>query len=346
MVRGRTPLGVVLGLALAAAATLTLAGRAASAPRLAPVPADRLVASALAALAADRPLTGQVAATVDLGLPKLVSSRLGAAAGPLDAISGEHRLRIWSSPEGRRLAELLPAAERAVVVGRGGVWAWDSTTFTAWRLADGPPPPAPAAAAEAASLADPLALAHRALAAVRPTTAVSVAAGVRVAGRPAYLLRLAPRQAGTLVGRVEVAVDAASRLPLRVAVWPRGAAHPALAAAFTSLRLGPVDSAVFEFRPPPGAAVRRPPAAPAGARAAPRYLPRVVGAGWTAVVALPLPREAAAAMQAGPVGRAGLLPFSGPLLSAWLARRGDDAWLLYGAVPQAALLAAERRLPS
>jgi hypothetical protein len=189
-------------------------------------------------------------------------------------------------------------------------------------------------------LVDPLALARRSLAALDPSTAVSVAAGARVAGRPAYVLRLVPRTRETLVGRVEVAVDAARRVPLRVAVYARGAAKPAVQAAFTRVRFGPVDPATFSFRPPPGATVRRP-GLPEGRGRAPEYLPRTFGTGWATVVALPLPGSATP----GPELTA-LLPFSGPLFSARLAARGEDRWLLYGAVPQAALVAAEAKLPS
>jgi outer membrane lipoprotein-sorting protein len=327
--------------ALLVAVPVTVAGRAASAPRLRPLPADRLVASVAAALAAAPPLQGELTAHVDLGLPSLELP--GVGADRFASFFGDHRLRVWSSPDGHKLADLLPAAERSLVAGRDGAWAWDSSTFTAWRLADGPT----ARAADPSGLldlADPLALARRSLAAIQPSTAVSVAAGARVAGRPAYVLRLVPRTGATLVGRVEVAVDAARRVPLRVAVYARGAAKPSVQAAFTRVRFGPVDPATFTFRPPPGATVRRPRLPedrPEHRGRAPEYRPRTFGTGWATVVALPLPSSA----RPGPELTA-LLPFSGPLFSARLAVRGDDRWLLYGAVPQAALAAAEAKLPS
>ena len=328
--------------ALLVAVPVAVAGRAASAPRLQPLPADRLVASVAAALAAEPSLQGELAARVDLGLPSLAGVP-GASGDQFASFFGDHRLRLWSSPDGHRLADLLPAAERSLVAGRDGAWAWDSSSFTAWRLADGPAVRAVDALdpSRLLGLVDPLALARRSLAALDPSTAVSVAAGARVAGRPAYVLRLVPRTRETLVGRVEVAVDAARRVPLRVAVYARGAAKPAVQAAFTRVRFGPVDPATFSFRPPPGATIRRPglPKEPPGR--APEYLPRTFGSGWATVVALPLPGSARPSPEL-----TALLPFSGPLFSARLAVRGEDRWLLYGAVPQAALVAAEAKLPS
>ncbi len=40
-----------------------------------------------------------------------------------------------------------------------------------------------------------------------------------------------------------------------------------------------------------------------------------------------------------------LLPLSGPLLSIRLVDRTDHGWLLYGLVPQSALVDAARELP-
>src|SRR2546426_227734 len=73
------------------------------------------------------------------------------------------------------------------------------------RGSDEVPGPSPGTALE---LADPLTLARRALRAITPTTSVTVEPDARVAGRPAYALVLRPRTPSTLVGRVEVDIDA------------------------------------------------------------------------------------------------------------------------------------------
>jgi hypothetical protein len=79
-----------------------------------------------------------------------------------------------------------------------------------------------------------------------------------VAGRDAYTLTLEPRTDQTLVGKVEVDIDAHTWLPLRAAVFARGAAGPAVSAGFTSVDFGPIDPSIYHFTPPPGTKVIRP----------------------------------------------------------------------------------------
>ena len=98
--------------------------------------------------------------------------------------------------------------------------------------------------------------AKRFLAAVGPTTTVRVADNVTVAGRAAYQLELAPKSTQSLIGRVDIAVDAATSLPLRVQVFARGAASPAYSVGFTALSFARPDPSNFTFTPPPGAKVR------------------------------------------------------------------------------------------
>src|SRR5439155_18457066 len=83
----------------------------------------------------------------------------------------------------------------------------------------------------------------------------SVGGTARVAGRAAYVLVVEPRTSATLVGRIEVSIDAESHLPLRVAVFARGAGAPAISAGFTAVGFGPIPPRTFAFSPPPGATV-------------------------------------------------------------------------------------------
>jgi hypothetical protein len=230
----------------------------------------------------------------------------------------------------------------------GQAWAWDWQSFTATRLASGGPgasqaPPSPM------ELMDPRIVAERALQAIAPTTSVTVGPPERVAGRSAYVLVLRPRTTETLVGEVRIAVDAVRRIPLSVAVTARGADTPALSAAFSSVRFGPVDPSVYAFVPPKGARIEQGGGGPmfhdaatsegaaSGADQIGEYA-RTFGHGWTTVVALRLP---ASANDAGLGG----LALSGNLLSVRLVERGNHTWLVYGAVPQAALAAVEDQLP-
>lgn len=355
-------LAVAAVLVAATLSGVTLAARGTAAPTLRPLAAGTLVASVLRSLSAPGPVSGELRARVDLGLPS-VPAGAPAPDDPvlraLDAVNGDHRVRVWRSEDGLRIAELLPAAELGLFVSRTGrgaeAWLWDSQTFTAHRL--GPVGPGPARLEHPAELFDPVELSRLSLHALSPTTRVFVGSSASVAGRAAYRLVLEPRQARTLVGRVEIDVDAARRVPLGVAVFARGAGSPGLSVAFHSVSFSPIGPATFRFTPPPGATVRTVAPGPyrAPAMAGPlhasgrdghgerldRYV-RVFGEGWETVVAYRLQGPLASG---GGLDLRSLLPFSGALFSARLAHRADHAWLMVGAVPQSRLAEVERELP-
>src|SRR5207245_8722603 len=98
---------------------------------------QRLLASAIRAAQHNGPVSGTATVRVDLGLPQLPTSDFGPRAGALSLLSdlsGDHTLRVWRSRDGFRVAELLPAAERAVFATKRAVWLWDSTNLTAYRV--------------------------------------------------------------------------------------------------------------------------------------------------------------------------------------------------------------------
>src|SRR5262249_51474769 len=147
-------------------------------------------------------------------------------------------------------------------------WLWSSPEYTAVHLYDADDiarlREAGAAASTAATPAersrllhmfDPLALARQALDAVSPTTTVGMGSPERVAGRPAYVLVLTPKDAATLIGRVTVDVDAATHVPLAVRVYAKGASSPAVSTAFVRVVYDPIPASVYRFTPPPGAKV-------------------------------------------------------------------------------------------
>jgi outer membrane lipoprotein-sorting protein len=96
-----------------------------------------------------------------------------------------------------------------------------------------------------------------------------------VAGRPAYTLRASPRHDGGLLGRAELAFDAARGVPLRFAVYATGNDTPVLELKATGVSYGDVPASTFAVAPPAGAKVvdfdpsSHGGADPAGARKAP-----------------------------------------------------------------------------
>jgi hypothetical protein len=97
--------------------------------------------------------------------------------------------------------------------------------------------------------------AKQVLAAVGPTTAVSVSSNVSVAGQAAYALVLAPKDHRSLVGQVQVDVDARNGVPLRLQVFARGASTPAFQVGFTAVQFVTPAAADLTFTPPAGATV-------------------------------------------------------------------------------------------
>jgi outer membrane lipoprotein-sorting protein len=215
--------------------------------------------------------------------------------------------------------------------------------------------PAPVAVPAPAALraVTPVQAVNRLLAAIGQTTSVTVAGTTEVAGQPAYQLAIAPKSPQSLIGRIVVAVDASSYLPLSLQVFARGSSSPAFSIGFTSITLGRPAMSNFTFTPPPGAHVKTVKLPAAGSFAArgqaaigvpaARCLLRNVHAGSPGPAlraALRAARAAAVhqgAVHQGAVGlaRPGLLPF-GAALPAGTTTFGQG-WLTVAAIPAPAL---------
>ena len=81
---------------------------------------------------------------------------------------------------------------------------------------------------------------------------VSVIGPVRVAGVEAAGLRLTPAGTASTVDHVDLWADPATGLPLRVDLYGRGSATPALTTAFTGITLRTPDPGAVRFRAPEG----------------------------------------------------------------------------------------------
>jgi outer membrane lipoprotein-sorting protein len=154
-----------------------------------------------------------------------------------------------------------------------------------------------AAGSAAASVPTPQQLARQILAAVGPTSVVSVQRNVMVAGQAAYQLAIAPKSSRSLIGQVTIAIDASKSFPLRVQVFARGATSPAFSLGFTSLTFGRPAASNFAFTPPAGAKVKTV-TVPAGRGALP-FADLLSGLGGPAGVRVP------PLIRLGHAGRAG-----------------------------------------
>ncbi|MFI1996469.1 outer membrane lipoprotein carrier protein LolA [Actinoplanes sp. NPDC020271] len=276
---------------------------------------DRSAAQLLVDLQSANPagLSGTVVQSADLGLPGIagLASNLGGASasgnGLTSLIAGSNTARVWYAGEDKvRFALQGTQGETDVIRNGADVWQWSSSDNTGKHLklpADtgsktgralpGSVPSTPQEAADAA------------LAAIDPTTKVQTTGAAEVAGRDAYELVLSPKDSDSLVGQVRLAIDAEQHIPLRVEVYAKGAAKPAVRVAFDSISFSVPDAEQFTFNPPPGAKVDEPgtpsadsnktKGAPKHSSAAPAKPsakgeePKIIGKGWTTVVSAKVP---------------------------------------------------------
>lgn len=233
-------------------------------------------------------LSGTVVSTSRLGLPSLPSLDSGGVS-PTDLASGSHTVRVWLKGEDQsRLALTGQLAESDAIHNGRDVWLYSSqqNSVAHYRLTEpAVPPPAPP------SGVTPQALASRLLAAINPSTTVTVERNLRVAGRDAYQLRLRPKAPESLIDSAVLAVDGQTKVPLRVQVLAKGGQDPAFEVGFTQVQFRAPSDDVFQFTPPPGAKVTEKqlpagehhgngqPQVPASSQS-----PRVLGDSWTSVL--------------------------------------------------------------
>jgi outer membrane lipoprotein-sorting protein len=246
-----------------------------------PLP-EKTPAEVIALLASHKTHTfsGTIEQTSQLGLPELPAAppTSGPAspdgvASVMEFLTGEHTARVFmDGPTNARIQVVDRLAERDIVRHNNDVWFYSSKDNSAAHLTlpahalqlaepsqtepsqTGPSHTDPSDTGMPAPRT-PEELAGKFLAMADSTTAVTVGPDVETAGRQAYTLQLEPRTDATLVGRVTVAVDSQTGMPLSVKVTARGAAEPVFSAGFTSLSLEAPDQALFNFAPPPGSKV-------------------------------------------------------------------------------------------
>ena len=247
-------------------------------------------AAQLLAEAADSvtpPLTGTVVETASFGLPALPAT--GNPTSLSSLLTGSHTVRVWyASPSHFRLAAPQSLSESDVIRNGNTAWLWQSTLnqVTKFTL------PAHSAASQPAVPKQPLTpqqAAQQVLAAVGPTTTVSVASNVTVAGQAAYGLVLAPKDARSLVGQIQIDIDGSNGVPLRLQVFARGASSPAFQVGYTDIHFVTPASADLNFTPPPGAKITQVNMADGDRRSMGNASSGVstIGSGWLAVLKLP-----------------------------------------------------------
>lgn len=261
-------------------------------------------------------LSGTVKISTDLGLPDLgglegdlmsgatPSGGEGSSADPsaklTELATGTHTLRVAADgPDKQKLSLLENAAEYSLIHNGKDVWGYDSASNEVYH----------GTAAEGAEQrteetpATPKGLTEEALKAVDDTTSVTVDGTAHVAGRDAYKLLIEPKQSGSTVGAISVAVDAETGMPLKFTLTPASGGAAVVDAGFTKVSFAKPAASTFDFSPPKGAKVTE-----EGSVAAPEHSSErpeeelgegleglnVIGEGWTSVAVLDSGAEGAA----------------------------------------------------
>ncbi|MEU9098121.1 DUF2092 domain-containing protein [Streptomyces sp. NPDC048361] len=315
---------VPVAVAGVAAATIGLVPALAAAgdPGLPKISAQQLIEKMAAS--DTQQLSGTVKISTDLGLPGGLDS-LGSfapkgggsatSAAPQDKLtelaSGTHTLRVAADgPDRQKVSVLEDAAEYSLIHNGDDVWAYDSGSNQAYHAQHSAADEAKAHGGktegkdgktdggktpDAGVPTTPKALADQFLKNVDPTTAVSVDGTVQVAGHDAYQLVIKPKQSGSTIGSVRIAVDAKTGVPLKFTLSSSAGGKAVVDAGFTKVDFSKPSASTFSFTPPKGAKVTEDDGKQKQTFKPEQSLPggfgglgdgknsKVIGEGWTAI---------------------------------------------------------------
>ncbi|MFD5773220.1 outer membrane lipoprotein carrier protein LolA [Streptomyces sp. PDY-4] len=214
-------------------------------------------------------LSGTVKITTDLGLPDLGGLESGLASGAMERggeggssadptakltglASGTHTLRVAADgPDKQKLSLLENAAEYSLIHDGKDVWGYDSASNEVYHSTVDPS----GEDREQQPPATPKDFAEEALKSVDDTTSVTVDGTAQVAGRDAYKLVVKPRQSGSTVGAISIAVDHKTGMPLKFTLTPASGGSAVVDVGFTKVSFDKPDASTFAFTPPKGAKV-------------------------------------------------------------------------------------------
>lgn len=257
--RWTIPVGIA---AAAVGASVALPALTASAgPALPDVSAQQLLSRAMSSDV--EAFSGTVRTESDLGIPALPQQFRSSDLSSL--ITGTGTLRVAKSGDDKqRLSVLGNTSERSFIRNGRTAWVYDSEAHKAVRTTL----PADAAkghekGGQGHEQLSPDQAAKRVLAELGKESDVSVGRAATVAGRDAYQLVVKPKSGPgnqsdeSLVGSIQVPIDAKTWMPLGLTVLPRGSADPAADVRFTDLSYAKPAASSFDFTPPAGTKVER-----------------------------------------------------------------------------------------
>jgi outer membrane lipoprotein-sorting protein len=218
-------------------------------------------------------LSGTVKINTDLGLPSfggLAGSLTGgsgqdegSSAAPdaklTELATGTHTLRIAADgPDRQKVSILEDSSEYSLIHNGDDVWGYDSASNEVFH-AEGEGQREGGHGKDGQTPGDlpttPKDLADEVLKAADDTTSVTVDGTSQVAGRDAYKLVVKPKQEGSTVGSIVIAVDAKNGVPLKFTLNPSSGGKAVVDVGFTKVDFSRPAASTFDFTPPKGAKV-------------------------------------------------------------------------------------------
>jgi outer membrane lipoprotein-sorting protein len=229
-------------------------------------------------------LSGTLKISTDLGLPSLggladlgglaggglapggKDGESGSPAAPeeklMELATGSHTLRIAADgPDKQKISILEDSSEYSLIHNGGEVWAYDSGSNEAFHSKDAGSDFGPGSGSSEKPEGGkdlpttPKDLAGEALKAADKTTSITVGGTAQVAGRDAYQLVIKPKQSGSTIGSIKIAVDAKNGVPLKFTLTPSSGGKAAIDVGFTKVDFSKPAASTFKFTPPKGAKV-------------------------------------------------------------------------------------------
>ena len=167
-------------------------------------------------------LSGTIVQNAHLGLPSLPGVGGAGSSDMTSLVSGSHTLRLWyAGPNKVRLALLGSLGESDLVRNGTDLWTWSSRDKSATHHKVSLTKEATPGLLADSTPITPQKAADAALSAISPTTKVSTDGTAVVAGRNAYELVLEPKDTGSLVESVRIAIDGKTHCLLYTSPSPR-----------------------------------------------------------------------------------------------------------------------------
>ena len=240
----RTLLGTIAGVFVAIGGCAAIAVAATSGG---PVPSPRALASAVHGALTAPPAPG-LSADISFTNNLIGASELQGTDPLLQGGSGH----IWVSGSGQMRLELYGGKlDPEIVVNGRSWWISDPTLQTVYQ---GTLPAQPAEKKSSPKHTLPTVAQIQAdINQLAQHLQLSGAVPTDVGGQPTYTVSMSPKQAGGLIGKLQLAWDAVRGVPLRFAVYARSdTTNPVLEVSASNVSYAPVDPGVFNLQKPSG----------------------------------------------------------------------------------------------